>query len=180
MRHAHKFQPMMHLKRLILMSACVVTASVWALPSDREKNIELNADKATFSERTGVMTYSGNVVIQQGTMRLNANTIVAQLNANKQIQTITAKGNPATFQQQVSADKGLAKGQGQTLVYNAETGIIMLTGNAILTQDGASIRGNELRYSMNVGDIEVTGNQQRRVQLVIPPSTNRSFPGVKD
>lgn len=180
MLHALKLQPLSMMKHFMAATALFATVSSYALPSDRQQNIELSADKATYNEKSGVMTYSGNVLIQQGTMKLQAQNIVAQLNADKQIQTITAKGNPATFQQQISAQKGLAKGQGQTLVYNAESGIITLTGNALLTQDGASIRGNALRYSMNAGDIEVSGNKDRRVHLVIPPSSNRSFPGVKD
>ena len=77
--------------------------------------------------------------------------------------------------------KGLAKGQAQKIVYNAETGIITLSGNAYLQQDGASIRGNTLKYSMNKGDIEATGTPNKtgsaagRVQIVIPPSSSKSF-----
>ncbi len=37
-----------------------------ALPSDANQSIKLLADKATYSERTGVTSYSGNVIITQG------------------------------------------------------------------------------------------------------------------
>ena len=93
---------------------------------------------------------------------------------------------PARFQQQVSTNKGIAKGQAQKIIYNAETGIITLSGSALLEQDGASIRGNTLRYSMNKGDIEAigtpnnSGSSSGRVQIVIPPSGSQSFPGARD
>ena len=163
---------------------CVATSAL-ALPSDRNQPISLAADRATFNERTGITTYTGNVVIEQGTMRVNAGSIVANLNSKKEISSITATGGPARFQQQLDANKGLAKGQANQIVYNAQTGIITLSGNAQLEQDGASIKGAVLKYSMNKGDIEATGSNGSsakggRVQIVIPPSSAKSFPGARD
>ena len=144
------------------------------------------ADRATFNDKTGVTTYSGNVEIEQGTMKVYANSIVAQLNKSKQISTITATGSPAKFQQQLDGNKGIARGEAQKIIYNAETGILNLIGNAYLYQDGASIRSNTLKYSMNKGDIEAsggpnsTGTSKGRLQIIIPPSTQKTFPGVRD
>ena len=141
---------------------------------------------ATYNEKTGVTTYTGNVIIEQGTMKLQANSIVANLNSQKEISTITATGGPARFQQKVDVNKGLAKGQAQKILYNAQTGIVTFSGSALLEQDGASIRGNTLKYSMNKGDIEATGtpnstgSSSGRVQIVIPPSSSKSFPGARD
>ncbi|TCM60904.1 lipopolysaccharide export system protein LptA [Acinetobacter calcoaceticus] len=171
------------------VSAALLLASVsaWALPSDRSQQISLVADHATYSDKTGVTTYSGNVVIEQGTMKVQAASIVAQLNKNKQMSTITANGGPAKFQQQLESNRGIARGEAQKIIYYAETGIITLVGNAYLYQDGASIRSNTLKYSMNKGDIEASGasNSQGaagkgRVQIIIPPSSSKSAPGVRD
>ncbi|XID76040.1 lipopolysaccharide transport periplasmic protein LptA [Alkanindiges sp. WGS2144] len=151
----------------------------FALPSDRNQAITLEADRATYNEKTGITTYSGNVIIEQGSVKIQADSLVANLNKNRQIQQVTAKGNPAKFQQQISSEKGISRGEGQTIVYNAETGIVTMTGNAYLTQDGASFRGNTLRYSINAGDIEATGNSQRRIQIIIPPSANQTFNKAK-
>ena len=138
-------------KRSLLIASLAIMASgsAFALPSDRQQPISLVADRATFNEQTGVTTYTGNVIIEQGTMKLQAATIVANLNAKKEISTITATGNLAKFQQKTDPAKGFAKGQAQKIVYNAETGIITLTGSAFLEQDGSSIRGSTLKYSMN-------------------------------
>lgn len=161
-----------------------VNQSIFALPSDRQQPISLLADRATFNEKTGVTTYSGNVIIEQGTMRLEANSIVANLNAKKELSVITATGNPAKFQQKIDPAKGLAKGQAQKIVYNADTGILTLTGNASLQQDGSSIKGSILRYSMNKGDVEAIGSADKksggRVQIILPPSSSKSFPGARD
>lgn len=153
--------------------------TAYALTSDRNQPISLEADRATFNEKTGITTYTGNVVIQQGTLKFNANSIVANLNQKNQIQVVTATGSPAKFQQQMD-NKGLARGEGRKIIYNAETGIITLTGNAFLSQNGATFRGENLTYSMTKGDIEATGGNKGRIQIIIPPSAQQSFPGVRD
>ncbi|NHB58551.1 lipopolysaccharide transport periplasmic protein LptA [Acinetobacter shaoyimingii] len=171
-----------------LLGAGLLTCSVmaFALPSDRNQPISLVADHATYNDKTGVTTYTGNVLIEQGTMKLQAASIVANLNKNKQISTITANGSPAKFQQQIETNRGIARGEAKKILYNAETGIITLIGNAYLNQDGASLRGSTLKYSMNKGDVEVSGSSSEagstkgRVQIIIPPSSSRTFQGVRD
>ena len=88
-------------------------SAAFAVPSDRNQPISLVADHATYNDKTGVTTYTGNVVIEQGTMKLQADSIVGQLNSQRQLQTINATGRPAKFQQQINAQKGIARGEAQ-------------------------------------------------------------------
>jgi lipopolysaccharide export system protein LptA len=176
--------PLRALNRLAVQSLLLVgigaaTPSVLALPSDQRQPVTLEADRANYNERTGITSYSGNVIITQGTIRIQADQLVVNLDSNRAIKDATAEGHPARFQQQLNTDKGLAKGEGQKVFYDAQTGIVTLTGNALLTQDGASFKGNSLRYSMNQGDIEAIGNSKRRVQLVIPPNSNPTSTSAK-
>lgn len=151
-----------------------------ALPSDASQPIRLLADKATYSDRTGVTTYSGNVTIEQGTLKIAADSIVVNLNTtNRSINSVVANGRPATMQQVVTKEKGLAKGQANKIDYNAVTGIVTLTGNAKLTQAGSSFSGNVIRYSLKLGDVEATAGSGKRVELVFPPSDSGSQRGVR-
>nr|WP_180028220.1 lipopolysaccharide transport periplasmic protein LptA [Acinetobacter sp. YH16032] len=175
------------LKAIAMVALSSISVMAFALPSDRNQPIMLLADRATYNDKTGITTYVGNVSVEQGTFKLNAASIVANLNANRQISSVNASGSPAKFQQQLESKRGIARGEASKIVYNADTGIITLSGNAYLYQDGASIRGNTLRYSMNKGDIEVvgggssgTGSSKGRVQIIIPPSASKSFSGVRD
>lgn len=147
-----------------------------ALPSDANQPIKLLADKATYSERTGVTSYSGNVIITQGTLKLTADDITVNLSQQRSINSAVATGRPATMQQVITQEKGLAKGQANKIDYNAVSGIITLTGNAKLVQNGASFAGNVIRYSLKAGDVEATAGGNQRVELVLPPnnSTNQS------
>lgn len=142
----------------------------YALPSDATMPIRLSADRATYSERTGVTTYSGNVIITQGTLKITANNITVNLNKNRSIASAAATGTPATFEQMISEQKGLAKGRANKIDYNAITGIVTLTGNAKLDQNGASFSGNTIRYSLKQGDVEANAGGGQRVELVFPPA----------
>ena len=74
----------------------------------------------------------------------------------------------------MTQEKGLAKGQANRIDYNVKTGLVTLTGNARLTQNGGSFSGNVIHYSLKVGDIEAKAGNNQRVELVFPPqSTNR-------
>jgi len=167
---------------LPLVGALLVTTLApvaYALDSDRDAPVHLEADHATYNQQTGVTVYTGNVIVTQGTIRLQADSVVANLDANRTIKNVTATGKPAKFQQKVSPDKGIVYGDGDQLYYDATTSQLTLTGHAHLTQDGSSFNGNTIRYGMTQGDIEGNGNTQQRVQMVIPPSATRSSTSTK-
>ncbi len=109
-----------------------------ALPSDANQPIRLLADRATYSERTGVTSYSGDVIITQGTLKLTADNITVNLSGSRSIDSAVLTGRPATMQQVVTQEKVLAKGQSNKIDYNDVTGIVTLTGNARGRQNGAS------------------------------------------
>ena len=169
-----------HLRGILIagMATTGLIATVaYALPSDANEAIRLLADKATYSERTGVTTYSGSVTITQGTLKMAADNLTVNLTPSRDIESAVATGRPATIQQIVTQEKGLAKGQANRIDYNVKTGLVTLTGNAHLTQNGGSFSGNVIRYSLKVGDIEATagstGGVSQRVELVFPPQPNK-------
>lgn len=169
------------MKRFMMFATLVasVPMTAQALPSDANQPIRLLADRATYSERTGVTTYSGNVTIEQGTLKIAADNITLNLDDKRSIKTAVATGRPATMQQVVTKEKGLAKGQANKIDYNAATGIVTLTGNAKLTQAGASFSGNTIRYSLKLGDVEANAGSGRRVELVFPPSSGDGHVGIR-
>ncbi|OOS26245.1 lipopolysaccharide transport periplasmic protein LptA [Moraxella pluranimalium] len=162
--------------------ACLVAAPMIAsaLPSDANQPIRLLADRATYSERTGVTTYSGSVTIEQGTLKIAADNLTVNLNTNnRSINSAVATGRPATMQQIITQEKGLAKGQANRIDYDAVSGIVTLTGNAKLTQAGSSFSGNVIRYSLKDGDVEANGGGGKRVELIFPPNTDTNQRGLR-
>lgn len=167
------------LRSLPLMLLLTLPLYSHALPSDANQQIKLLADKATYSERTGITSYAGNVIITQGTFKMTADNITVNLSQQRSINSAVATGRPATMQQVVTQEKGVAKGQANNIDYNAVSGIITLTGNAKLVQNGASFAGNVIRYSLKAGDVEATAGGNQRVELVFPPNSSTRQSGVR-
>ena len=108
-----------------------------------------------------------------------ADNLTVNLTPTRAIESAVATGRPATIQQIVSQEKGLAKGQANRIDYNVKTGLVTLTGNARLTQNGGSFSGNVIHYSLKVGDIEAKAGNNQRVELVFPPQASNRV-GVRN
>lgn len=159
----------MFYRHLSLTGLLLLSSLATALPNDREQPIALAADNATFNEKTGIATYTGNVEIKQGSLLIKAEQISATTDKEGKILTVVATGKPAHMQQQPSLEKGIATAQAEEITYQARDGLIVLKRNAKLEQDGSSFKSLEIMYSMDKGEIEAKGNPQNRVQLVFPP-----------
>lgn len=159
----------MFYRHLSLTGLLLLSNLATALPNDREQNIALAADNASFNEKTGIAIYTGNVEIKQGSLLIKAEQITANTDKEGKIVTVVATGKPAHMQQQPTIDKGIATAQAEEITYQARDGLIILKRNAKLEQDGSSFKSLEIMYSMDKGEIEAKGNSQNRVQLVFPP-----------
>ncbi len=94
---------------------CAPTAL--ALPTDRSEPILLEADEFERDDVKGTTRYSGNVVMQQGSMKINADQIVIYSEKDKVTQ-IVATGKPARYEQKPSVDTAVVVAQANTLEYH--------------------------------------------------------------
>jgi lipopolysaccharide export system protein LptA len=85
------------LKHVACIAVAFSSVSAFALPSDRNQQLSLVADRATYNDKTGITTYTGNVVIEQGTMKLQADSIVATLNSKKKFKPLLQRVNQRSF-----------------------------------------------------------------------------------
>jgi lipopolysaccharide export system protein LptA len=83
----------------LLLLGLLLSAQSYALPEDREKPINLEADSASFDQNTGVSIYQGNVVVTQGTMYLAADKATVYLQGGE-FQKMEAVGKPTQFRYQ--------------------------------------------------------------------------------
>ena len=60
---------------LLSLSAALGSASAFALPNDRDQPIRIQADNAHLDDKQGVATYTGDVIITQGSMMIKGNTV---------------------------------------------------------------------------------------------------------
>lgn len=167
-----------HLARGLHLSALLTSLyslPLYALPSDKNETIRGSADKLTVDQKNGVATYTGSVIIQQGTLVISADSIVIHTNPNNDVEKMVAQGNPARFQQQPEKDQGLVTAAAKEITYTPNNQRLLLVENASVEQNGAVMSGPRIDYDLvkevmkAAGESSVDGNRQQRIEIVIPP-----------
>lgn len=164
---------------LLLLLWC---ASAGALESDSAQEITIQSDRAEFDRKAGTATYSGNVILQQGTLRIDAEQITLFSDDRQKLTRSVASGSPALFQQQMEADKGLTKAKGNKIVYHPSARTITLNESASLEQEGNFFSGDRILYDIASDSVSAKGTSQKadpsggRVQMIIQPARAEDTP----
>jgi lipopolysaccharide export system protein LptA len=84
------------------------------------------------------------------------------------IRMITATGSPATFQQQPELDQAIAYASGATIIFNNETQVIIIQGDAAFSQEG-TIDTTAERIEYDIANRKLDATQ---MNMVIPATAN--------
>lgn len=163
--------------RVISLLWLTLPLQAMALDSDQDQPIYLEADDVQIDDRTGVSVYTGNVIFDQGTMHLTADKLTI-IKEGGETDEIIAEGNPARFQQQTGADKGLAKGRAKRMEYKVRSDLVYLIDDAEITQDGDAFKNDRITYNRTTKVVRAGTSQQgkQRVRITIRSNKQR---GVK-
>lgn len=144
--------------------------SAWALDSDRKQPIAVEADQGSLDQKQQVTTFSGNVVVKQGTLNIHAQTV--KVSKNGQSQFMVATGQPVRFSQQLEKE-GMVQGEARRVEYSSATNIVKLIGQAKVKRGGDLVEGETITYNTRTEVYDVsgssTGKGNRRVTVVIQP-----------
>jgi lipopolysaccharide transport periplasmic protein LptA len=125
--------------------------------------IDLSANDMFADQNTGMVVYTGNVIVKQGEVKLRADKMRAKLVANNPSH-LYADGRVV-----IDAPSGIATGNSG--VYDVEPRLITLTGNVVLTKDKNVLRGQKLVVNLITGQATLDGGQGKagRVQALFTP-----------
>ena len=160
---------------VLALLASLYTTQAFALPSDKNETIRGSADKLTVDQKNGIATYTGSVIIQQGTLVISADSIVIHTNQDNDVEKMVAKGNPARFQQQPDKDQGLVTASAKQITYTPDNQRLLLIEDASVEQNGAVMSGPRIDYDLvkevmkAAGKTSTDGNSAQRIEIVIPP-----------
>ncbi|MBD2835831.1 lipopolysaccharide transport periplasmic protein LptA [Pseudomonas sp. JM0905a] len=161
---------------LLSLGTALGSAAAWALPTDRDQPIRVQADSAELDDKQGVAVYRGNVVITQGTLKITGDTVTITQDANGDVEVFTSVGKPAYYEQKPSVDKQIVKAYGLTIQYFAANERIILLDQAKVVQEGNTFEGEKIVYDtqrqiVNAG--RATGGNvttpRPRIDMVIQP-----------
>lgn len=166
MRHRQNYA-----NHLILLALLFSTPS-FAERADRGKAITIEANQADINPENNQMSYQGNVVMNQGTLQLKAQSVQAmQLEGGRQI--LKAQGHPASFRQRLDATPERAaewiEGHANQLEYDSQNAQIKLIGNARIQRGKDSAQGQSIFYEGDSGQFRISGNNKGRISIILQP-----------
>jgi len=170
--------------KLVALTAAAFALHTNALPDDWQQEMTILSDSAEIDRRAGTVIYEGNVILTQGTLRIEADRILLLRNGDT-LEKAVAEGDRARYQQQIEADKPLTTALGKRIDYYTAERRIVLTGEAELEQEGNLFSGERITYDMatetvraegstdntasNADTEEATDKDTGRIKVVIQP-----------
>ncbi len=154
----------------------VLSLPAGAVPEDAEQPIHIRADAAELDEAKGLATYRGDVRMDQGTMRVTADTMIIELK-DEQVVKITAEGNRAHYQQRLRKDEAEVLADARTIIYHTQDERVELVGDAFLTQDGNEFTGQVITYDIRAGKVDATAKEAGGVQMILKSAKPTPRPG---
>lgn len=161
-----------------LLLACA-SYSTYALDTDVEQPVEVEADSATFDRNAGTATYDGKVIIKQGTLEILADHVDI-LAPDNEIQHVTATGKPVDFKQDMENGK-VAQGKALEMQYFVKEKRLTLTGEAELHQDQDIMTGHFMEYLADKGQLKAEGKGSKtgRISAILYPSSSANSKPAK-
>ena len=133
--------------------------------------IDIEADRAEVSQKTGVSTYTGNVVLTRGPLRLSGSRLTVSRSEDGEIRA-ELEGEPVQIRREPDAGEGAAiTGRANRLTYRAAEAVLELNGSAVLNRDGDAVRGDRIRHFLDGGRTEAMRGDDERVRITIQPET---------
>ena len=157
------------LRLLLALGSASAALETSALPEDRRQAIEITAEQAVRDEKAGYTVYIGDVILQQGSLRIEADRLTV-FHHGETPERIVALGEPATMTQQPEVDAGLVSASAREIVYEQSRELVVLRKTANIEQDGALVSGEFIEYFMAEQRVHAAAStsDDARVQVIIP------------
>lgn len=142
----------------------VASANVHALPDDWQQEMTILSDSAEIDRRAGTVVYLGNVILTQGTLRIEADRLMVLRNGDT-LEKAVAEGDRASYQQQIEVGKPLTTALGNRIDYYTGDRRIVITGGAELEQEGNLFSGERITYDMESETVRADGSTNNQTGL---------------
>lgn len=151
---------------------------VMALSTDQKQAIEINADTGVLDDAKNINTYTGNVIVTQGSIRITGDKMTVHYNKDNQIEVLVVEGNPATYRQLPDSRKVYDEARAKRMEYHKQKNLIILKTNAVVKQESGSLRSDRIEYDTALSRVKASSEpagkgdkagKKDRVKIIIPP-----------
>jgi lipopolysaccharide export system protein LptA len=166
-------------KNSVLAACCalaLLSATGHAEKADREKPINLEADRVTVDDAKQLSTFEGNVVLTQGTMVIRGDRMEVRQD-NQGFKHGTTWGNLAYFRQKREGYDDYIEGWAERIEYDGRADKVQMFTRASMKRAQDEVRGNYISYDAVTEFFQVIGggdkasaeNPGGRVRAIMQP-----------
>ncbi|HYL17849.1 MAG TPA: lipopolysaccharide transport periplasmic protein LptA [Burkholderiales bacterium] len=150
--------------------------AAFAEKSDRDKPVNIEADRVTVDDKKKESVFDGNVTMTQGTLMLKADKVVVTQDAGG-FNHAVAYGKPAYFKQKREGYDEYIEGTAERLEYDGKADKMQMFVNAEVHKGNDEVKGDYISYDANTefyqviaGDsVKTVSNPKGRVHATIQP-----------
>ncbi len=155
----------------IVLTLMVSSSPIWALSSDKQKPIEVEADSFNLDDAKKITAYSGNVIMTQGSMEIMADNVTIY-GARGTTDKIIAIGKPVKFKQQPDDNQGLIRGEAKRFEYLVSKNTLVLINKATLWQSGNTFSSDRITYDSKRSIVKAGDKKSgsKRVKITLQPA----------
>ncbi|NIM69630.1 MAG: lipopolysaccharide transport periplasmic protein LptA [Xanthomonadales bacterium] len=169
----------------VVVGLSLAPLAAHALESDRKEPLEVQADATDGTLGDGITTLTGQVEIHQGTLLIKAEQAEVEKLDGK-VRKVTLRGDAAYLEQEIE-EQGLVKAWADRIEYHVGSGMVVFSGDAEVRHPQYEIRGDLLRYDLNVQHFQGHGGEEGggRIQIrldpeVVPQAVEDASPATSD
>jgi len=154
----------------LMLVTLVAGKAVFALESDAEQPITIDANTATYDDAAEVSVYTGNVVSVQGSIRVNSDKLVVHLKGGEP-EKLVFTGQPARFKQTPDAGGNDIVGEALTGEYHPKSNLLVFIGHAIVKQGNGTYSSELIQYDIRSSVVKAgeKASDSKRVHVILKP-----------
>ena len=154
---------------LLLFMLLILPLSGFALSSDKNQHINIEADKLDIDDSQHISIYQGNVKMIQGSLHIEADKIIFHFTANNDLQKLEIEGSPATLKQ-LNDNNEPVSGRARNIIYTENQLLLKLMGDARFQSEADTIDGEWITINTNTDALKAGSKKgENRVRMIIQP-----------
>jgi lipopolysaccharide export system protein LptA len=159
---------------VLLLLLLGVPGTSWAERADRDKPVNLEADRVEIDDAKKEAIFHGNVTLTQGTLMIKADRLIVKQDADG-FQYGIAYGKKAYFRQKREGMDEYIEGFSDRLEYNGKADRVEMFTDARIQRGTDEVHGDYISYNAAteffqvIGGAKTAGNPNGRVRATIQP-----------
>lgn len=162
---------------LIALNLVLCAGLAQGKTGDNEQPVNVVATRSDVDNKTGNVIYTGNVVITQGSLKLQADKVTLYRSKDgSELERMVADGHPAIYNQLTDKNEPV-EGRARQIDYATASGIVVFLTEVKLTQGGGdTMEANRVEYDTNKNTVQATATEGGRVTSVYLPRKKGETP----